>query len=176
MTWRGPFRKRVSSEEIGHFKYNHHFVSPTGARFHPNHIDLRIWMVHATAGQSSQILCRWLCKHGGATSRWSRKGSLSRAWHDALRSITDTVISLVLLGNGQVRDIFRKGKSVHTWKMTSSRSGTPWPSPTSEYVYGTVRYWCRRRSVSTMKMIAHVCIPRSRRMALGNLLSHNWSR
>jgi len=87
----------MSSEEICHFKYDHHFVSPTGARFHPNHINLRIRVVHATAGQSSQIFCRWLSKHGSAMSRRSRKGSLSRAWYAALRGITDTVISLVLL-------------------------------------------------------------------------------
>jgi len=93
----------MSSEEICHFKYDHHFVSSSSARLHPNHINLRIRMMHATAGQSSQILCRWLGKHGGAVSRWSRKGSLSRAWYDAL-SITNLTISLVLLqGTAKLR-------------------------------------------------------------------------
>ena len=87
----------MSSEEICHFKYDHHFVSPSGARFHPNYLDLRIRMVHTTAGKSSQILCRLLGKHGSATSRWSRKGGLSRAWYDALRSIPNMVTSSVLL-------------------------------------------------------------------------------
>ena len=40
----------TSSKEIGHFKHNHHFVSPSSARFHMNHINLRIWMEHITAG------------------------------------------------------------------------------------------------------------------------------
>ena len=87
----------MSLDEICHFQYNHHFVSPTGALFHPNHINLRIRMVHAVAGESSHILSRCLGNHGSAMSQWSRKSSLSRAWHDALRGITDTVISLVLL-------------------------------------------------------------------------------
>jgi len=87
----------MSSEEVCHLKYDHHFVSPSGAWFHLNHIDLRIRMVHATTGESSQILCRLLGKHGSAMSRWSRKGRLSRAWYDPLRSITNTDISLVLL-------------------------------------------------------------------------------
>jgi len=118
------------SEEVCHLKYDNHFVSPSGAWFHPNYINLRIRMVHATDGESLQVLCRLLVKHESAMSRWSRKGSLSRAWYDPLRSITNTVIAMVLLrGTVQLgRNIysgFRKSKLVHTWKMTSSHSGTP---------------------------------------------------
>jgi len=66
-------------------------------------------MVHAIAGQSSQILCHWLGKHGSAVSRWSRKGSLSRAY-DPLRSKTNMVISLVLL-QGTVKLQIHSGKA-----------------------------------------------------------------
>lgn len=101
----------MPSKEICHFKYDQHFVSPSGTRFHPDHMNLRIRMVHATARESSQIICRRLGKDGRAISRWSRKGSLSRARYDALRSITtgNVVISLVLL-RGVVRLGIYSGK------------------------------------------------------------------
>ena len=95
--YRGPFRQWTPSEEISYFQFNHHFVSSSGARFHPNRINLRIWMVHPTASQPSQTLCRWLRKHRSAMTRRVSKGSLSKDWYSALRSITNAVISLVLL-------------------------------------------------------------------------------
>ena len=74
----------MASEEIRHFKYDHHLILASGAWFHANHINVRIWMVQITASKSAEVLCRWLTRSGSPLGRWIRKGGLSGAWDDTL--------------------------------------------------------------------------------------------
>src|SRR6266851_8337219 len=107
---------RDTSEEIGHFKHDHHFISPSRARFHPNHFNLRIRMVHTTAGKSSEIFYGWLAKRVRVVSRCLRKGGLGRAWYNGSpRSIAQKVVSLVVLrGSVQLEIYAIKKISWHT--------------------------------------------------------------
>jgi hypothetical protein len=85
------------SQEIYHFKYDHHLVSTDGSGFHANHINLGIWMIYVTAGKSPEILGTWLAKSRAAmTRRWTRESGLGRAWYNSLRDIAKRFISLIL--------------------------------------------------------------------------------
>ena len=100
-TERGPTVQGKSSEEACHFKYDHNFKSLSGTWFHSNHVNLRTRVVHTTARELSQVLCRrLLARRGGAVSRWTRKGRLARAWYEVAnvpRSVAKVIISLVHL-------------------------------------------------------------------------------
>ena len=82
-------------EDIYNFKHNNHHISPGGAWFHANHINLRIGVVHIMAGESSEILCRWLAK--ALLSQWVERGDLDGVWYNNLRTIPRKAFSFVSL-------------------------------------------------------------------------------
>ena len=51
--------------------------------------------MHITAGESSEIFCRWLAK--ALLSRWIKEGDLDRVWYNTLRTIVEEVVSFVSL-------------------------------------------------------------------------------
>ena len=84
-----------ASEYICDFKCDNHLISASGAWFHANHINLRIGVMHITAGESSEIFCRWLAKT--LLSRWIKEGDLDRVLYNTLRTIVEEVVSFVSL-------------------------------------------------------------------------------
>lgn len=55
-----------------------------------NHMNLRIGVVHITAGESSKILCRWPAK--ALLNQWIEKGGLDGIWYNTLSIIVKKAV------------------------------------------------------------------------------------
>jgi len=87
-------------------------------------------MVQVTAGESAQVLCRWLAnlKSGSPVGRGIRKGGSGGVWYNlnTMESIAEGITSLVLLQQkDSVKNIYGKGKLAHTEQGICTGPGTP---------------------------------------------------